>query len=1855
MSQSTVSRRVNQRLARTVRKRRQRHAAVREQVRLSHAVRVSRRAAVVAKVQRRLARRAQVWAAVVATPKKAVAIEVQRNERMVERPVLRVNKPVVSAAVAARRAAAEGVLDGECLDAAMRALSHNVVDYMERARAMRQQAEALVADAIGVPVDGLTKTVVCQYTRVEMDYYEAADVEQPVVMTRLHSMKQKALKAEALALGLWDGEKGSKLFGFETEDHRKCATWVKAIVAYHERASKVEATKGTEPTKEKIEVEVQQVVLTVDVDVEGSPVVEVINAQPVKNPISESAIKAAQKNVFTGITNPKLIGVPESRRTYFSPYAIKGAYFEKKAGEGSTHEVYPLNNSVLDALAVLRYGNPITLPAGMESGMEIVVPQVFTTEWEKAGLDENGKIQWKAKPLQVIPCLDLILGVSKQSEQKEVESAWSKRPQSVKDAATADKDSVSKALKEMGLNYRQCKAYKKLVNQTVFYLERVKSASVLCPAEIADVVIAYAKKFDKNLMKKLNRLVSVPTNWAMPKAGADYKRALGVFKVLEQGIQAAGFSNPITQRPLTFIEGQGCFVVWIGEHLSLLIESNGNVTVRDHSTASEYVVQPVMICAHRYYGEFGVDEVVMLNAIDQVLYHFENFHLFDLNRRYQMDSYRQVCGRASVTAREFQSSFIKYVKEAYVTERINPDWTPGHAMTRFRKTAKPVMLAMKGLLTSGADSRGVSSKASLVAATPVYGDFNESVNLRRQQTSLVTSMKDAKAVEIDTRAVIEAAYKNGSTVRPFGNCSGFADNNLYRFSAKSLPIEHQEVFVMQTLRNAWKGVWSDEAGREFLVKLFGDIPNLMEVACQQLVFANSDKVAKAIARVDKMSAPVDMRLEGMEFARFREVGEKSYKQVRPVRAGLMLQHPVHPGIGFLQPDTLLAEYVTSGRESGFFNPGKDPLKLSERLEAAAEPVETTSGIHRYSFKDLTVEFGECLGWFVDEDGVHTPIQAEQAGALHEVRFGHKTELSGSVFFVTLRYARKTKTHKLRLNIKLNAVAARVDWMLGRNQEDLAADLLVMQDCNKWFDLKQGGLFTIIAETFARHKQFRPLLLQANRLLKADTEVDNVLVYSRELRLTGAYNFLIDAFVEHFGKAVWWSSPVASDYSRFMYDLLSGIVGGGQDGWRVGEVDELLDGDIPEDAMIYTNAPATNDVLVDYDLEGADKTKITNVRSVVALWVDEEGVEWVAIRGFGFIGTENCPLYAPVISEYTAIEQSIVETDVLAFDMVDLALRGKMRLSADLMTGGDHARETHVALNTVLRGGRFLNSDGSVIPVVTVDSETEFFSAQEREVLATVENDAVAWFQKVVDLKDNVVYSLGGRSFYLPALARMGVQNVLSGEDTVVSKSYSFLRLIYNGYSPLDKNVGLEYARIFRMLETYLAGDAHQKSLVRGAKAVSCKVAGVPIVSTGTGVVVRGGQVESLMQRRMGRSVQNIMMWRPPIRNAAVMDLVYLDENLKQSTEFGKLYALGWYEFSGDRLYVGLDQNFNFGDYDGDPVKFINVTKYVRSGELEVDNYDTLMSFLESVVGIDMRSAEFWAHENRVEQFFADHFFIPSYKKVMKKMSIGVDCFKSETQWVDFLKNATEVQKVGVGLMYRMSTTHEMVAEMMNNAGLFDLDEEWAQSLTYLQGEAGRIYGVRCEQFYETALGGYGDSMVDSMVGYLARAVNGVTDTDESTLSVIKDRLTAGSNASCLGKVVENLVKFTHVSRESVVQSLLSLGFAESDFDFIEKAAILTALSREITKGGGDKGQELLQSSPTLCAVLSVARVVLNYSQNKHGDAGTETDLCFKLVEAVKESHPGFVRNLLSCTATGQLFSRLNQMRKAVASNSFTVQ
>lgn len=1860
MSQSSLSRRTNQSIARSARKRRQRRSAAHKQVRLSVSVKSARRVAAVAKAVRHNERRAAVLAQAIATTKKVVVNAVRRNERLVARPVLRQYKPVVSAAVAARRAAAQGSASfaAEVAAGVQRAMSHNVVDYMERAQAMRLRAEALVADAIGVQPQQLTKAVVAQLVKDGVEVVAYLPVEE------VRAMKLPALKQHAVALGLtYTVGSRTVLHGCEDQNHARKETWLNAVLSHYAQQDnhKGDSVMNVSMVEEE----------AVGVVVEGAQEeLSVLQAVSVNDPISEDAIKKARRDAFGAIVNPLWLAAEEGRKPYIAPMAIQNAYWTNKSGVRGTHSALPLNNSILDAVAVTRYGKGLVLPQGFEVGMNLVVPPIFTERWEKTGQDENGKAIWTSVPVSVIPGIDLLLALSKQPGQKPVEKLWQENKQRKEDG-----DKLFLTLKKMGYIPAECAVYAKAVSQTLFYLESTKSAFVMVPAEVAKVVLEVIKSYRKGLLSSIARILPIRTNWLMPAVGADYKRALGAFKVIEQGIQAYGFGSFVTERPLTLIEGQGQFVVWFGEHMSLLFEKNGNVTVRDHSVGSESVVQPVLVCAHRYYGEFASDEVVKLNAIDQVLYHMENYHAVDFNRAYPMDSYRQVLPSASKMCSFVHASTVKYIKEAYVTERINPDWTPGHAMPRFRRTAKPVVLAAPGLFVKAENGQEFYNKdTAVVAFTLGGGDINETLNTRRELTSLNPSMAGARAVEPDGRALIAAGYDNGVTIRPFGNCRGFAGNELYADKANVLPLEHRKVFVLESCRNAWNakaiksfGFFSEEGVENFLRSLFGALPSadLWAKACDELVFPGSDKVAKAIARVDKMMMPVDMQLEGMEYARFRQVGDREYRQVKVVEAGLMLQHPVEPGMGFLQENSLLAEYITSGREQGFFNPGENPLELSARLAEKAEVVATTSGIHKYAFTDVTVELSECLGWFVDCDGVRTPINAEQSGQLKEIRFGTKRELSGAVFFVTLRYARKTYTHKLRLNVKLNAAHAAVDKMLSRNEEKLAATLLVMQDCNKWFDLKQGGIFTIIAETFSRHEKFRPLLLKANKALNPSSTEDQVLLYDRHLRLRGKYNFLMDAFLEEFGRATWWTSPCTEDFARLFFTMYGGMAEAGKDGWRDGEANEFLDGNIPENASVYTNAPVSDEVVVDYDVQVVDgvKTKVRNVRAAVCTWQDNDGIWYIAIRGFALIGTPECPLYAPVLSEYTAVEQAVGQTDVLAFDMIDLALRGKGDLAQALMAGGDQAREDHVAFMTLLNNGAFVDSEEVELPVVVVDQNTAFFSASDKEELQAVENDAIAWFKKVIELKADTVYLLEGRTFFLPVLARMGVHNVLSGQDTVVSKTYSFLRMLYNGYSPLDENVLREYKRIFRMLATYVEGESHRKALVRGAKAVTCKVAGLPIIPTGQAAMVGGGRVYQEMSGLYGKGVRHIMMWRPPIRNAAVLALNYVYEGMPICNEFSKLYALGWYKLTGDRLYVGRDQNFNFGDYDGDPVKFINVTKSVLSGALEVDNHDSMMAFLESVIGVDMTSAEFWSQKEPVQQYFADHFFIPSYSKVMKKMALGLDAFKSKAQWVDFLKAATEVQKVSVGHMYRMSAMHEMLAEVMNSADLWAVDRQWVKEFGYLKGQDARKYTGRVETLYETTLGGYSKDMEALMVGYLSRAINADKSTDWSTLKNVKSSISSGSNSSILDGC--GLIEFTHVPLEEVSESMESLGFCKDDLGFMTKAAIFTAMGKKIgTLKTADDGEELLTlgieedltgSEPTLLALLCVNQVVLNYSQAKRYDQSARA---IQLLDSFcKYSDPvlsGVVKQTLERSLTGQLFARLQEMEEAVVANTFQI-
>jgi len=1066
---------------------------------------------------------------------------------------------------------------------------------------------------------------------------------------------------------------------------------------------------------------------------------------------------------------------------------------------------------------------------------------------------------------------------------------------------------------------------------------------------------------------------------------------------------------------------------------------------------------------------------------------------------------------------------------------------------------------------------------------------------------------------------------------------------------------------------------------------------------------HSNKGSKALKRAVSNFACIceldDEEVTGWVFA--DAVGkQKSYAQL--VRTALLFNLPTHdPGMGLVRASAMKALY-NSKRELAvvpMFQRDECYFQLDERFAGQVRPIVTAAqGQVGWAFDDgIQVERDEVLGSIMFNGRELELIRTREAGHLKSVTWAYSLESTSSQYFTLCGTVRPQVCNslKLRHGIKLNALGANLNYSLGYgpmnsgrkgqrlNGEDFGSniDMLVPQDCDKGKDNFAFKL-RIMGANYAYHAQANPdmraLLVSTNNAVQralgavvVDEVADHLLV-DAGCCAAGHYAALNQDFEARFARAIWvyqqtpepaLAEVIASqtlnkalctdelnaagkpiddfDPWRFVGSAEAALLTGVGDDNTVGLPAELLHA-VRKAEATGTYAAVTGAVSRAYIVTNAQGA-IEDQDTVVCHWVAEfngRQHHQLLMRGYGWGRKDGLDFVYPAEVEYTTIPQSVTDTNLMAFAMLDNRLRGHAELALEQTKQSIINLELDRMLASWISGAKPVSLAGHLVPTVDLTNTSgtldcgalgldapglwadlnndwvikcpeHLFTTEALEVLRSpeVNRDRYLFAQWLAHYCGAVVFRLpagdNGRvcSVHLGTLFAWGGSGLHHSGQTATSALIDFFKLWLAGSNPHSAECYRATGSYVRMVRAYLQGEGHTKGLLRGTDTVQMKAAASCLVPNDeVWVCAKNARHFARVFGCAVADITHVGFRRMPMFRTNVSKIKFLSN--ADVSELNRLYGI---TFSAGRVYMGTAQMYsNFGDLDGDAIELDNLTGAVARGLITVDGFESIKAVLNEVLGIDTFDYRYWL-AGVADQYIADHFNFGTYKTYLKKSAItyrldgGAGNVTTLDQFAEFQKAATTVQTTTVGKTYSAATLNGMLAELVpvvaetvNALG----EGDWLPAYSWAQEpESARKVVYKLLQLYEIALGGYDPDMEAVTLGYLVRAMNGDQDTCHwSNLVSVVERIDHGvvSNIGSLLPQAPRLVEWNHVPDEVVRKSLVKLGFADADFTTFRDTFLMAGLSIALPYLGDDLGAVPV----SLQMILSIVQGTLDITQNK---------------------------------------------------------
>jgi hypothetical protein len=1120
------------------------------------------------------------------------------------------------------------------------------------------------------------------------------------------------------------------------------------------------------------------------------------------------------------------------------------------------------------------------------------------------------------------------------------------------------------------------------------------------------------------------------------------------------------------------------------------------------------------------------------------------------------------------------------------------------------------------------------------------------------------------------------------------------------------------------------------------------------LVAKNLVAQHSNKVSKAIKRaVINFATVCELEKEqkvGWEFVGY--AGQQDSMGML-VPAALMFNGPVaDPGMGEVAKDYISALFSVKRDIKRVTVPTNTDARfeLSADLAEGAEPMFTGSG-HQIGWKiaeGRQVTKGDLLGYIVLGEVVRHEARAHETGRLKDITWRYSTEMSSSAYFTAFATVRikESCSLKLRDGQKTNAVAKNLNYSLGYcpegfNKKAKAAQALngddfggntkifIPQDCYKGTDnftfiLRLiGANYSYYATT---HEAIKALLVKTNAAVFAALGIEageksNALVISDAAKLAGCYDEIVADFNARFRRAIWHyqESPevalaeiIASQTYNKALATVKAAANVSGDKWRLVGADEAatIKGEAGVGlskallAQIANGSTATSFIATNAVDASGKALAITDDHSIAAVWTidgfDHQGyarpMYQILVRANGWGRKDGMDFLYPTQVEYTTIPQSVSSTSIMAFAMLDNAMRGSKDLAMAQADSVESSMELDRLFNTFLTldaraPKKVMDSTGSISPVVQlgtgvkvvgspvapgvqehlgkVVTASQFFTAEAMAALTSKEvaEDDYAFMKALAYYAGNYIFILpteqgGSTSAHIGTIFSWSGGSLKASGQSAISFLLDFFKnWILKDANPHNAECQTAAGNYHRLLVDYTSGKNYTKALLRGSDTVYLKAAASCIVPNDELWIVakdvphfcRVFGVESIDE------VTHVGFRRMPMFRSNVSKLRVISR--EEANAIQKKYGI-W--LSAGRAYMGAGQMYsNFGDLDGDAIEIDNLSTAVAAGQIAVDDFGSIKSFLALVLGVNVFAVDYW-FTGVADQYVADHFHFMSLKKYFAKASCSFEKnLVSLESFAEFQKAAATVQTLTVGATYSAATLSAMFAEILS-AVWPELeatgDASWVSNFAWALDSNKCMTNVyKLLSLYEVALGGYDPAMAKATLGYLVRAMNGDEDvTTWTLLDEIKAKISGASSINETFPLAKNAITFNHVPEEEVVEALVDLGFAKEDFFMFRDCFLMAGLSKQLP----GRFEELEYIPPTMILILNIIQTVLDVTQGKlRGISGESTALesFMKLEQAVAGPYlnsevaaPAEVQNYLSLrnaimgkTVTGKLFAR----------------
>lgn len=988
--------------------------------------------------------------------------------------------------------------------------------------------------------------------------------------------------------------------------------------------------------------------------------------------------------------------------------------------------------------------------------------------------------------------------------------------------------------------------------------------------------------------------------------------------------------------------------------------------------------------------------------------------------------------------------------------------------------------------------------------------------------------------------------------------------------------------------------------------------------CSKFAVAMSNKDSKASKRITsgvygQTTPAIDEVLQAVQFT---DAGGFMAKVVSVLIAKSWLSGG--PGVAYANVNNPI---VFTYRKGGATNEYKgSQLYVLSSVKGEIE-ANSATGWQRMSLNGAVKE-GQEIGLYVCSNEVVSPLRAEHTGDLEEViwrvvdKYGDTDVLEVRVFY------RITESNpKIRNGLKAMVVYSDHSYLPERLRH---VGLVVGGDCYKVADTLFSGLYEAAQSlaampegelTFGEFKANpRDMLRDLNRRaaeregLEGAYDCSDMLYINKQMLAEGAYNELRDLFERIFGQQILFSFENCPEQARFHLEFYNGLAAAGN-GWI---------------------KVVTGDCTTFVDNGGDISDPKTNVITI-------EGDNFYH-RTWGFASAHGYEVLYPITVEYTTVEQSVNTSPMPLNVMAELSSNPEVNpkvgevLLAETVHNQVHYAIMHLLANkgfaaTLSHGDAVFSIEGKPVTVRDVGrkSMAEFFSDEMLGKLAEayLKNDRSTFMSILIDEGTYTVYRFckqdqigGGQTYallYLPALQKYGANRLDETEGGVNLSSLGY-ELFLAWYLANDAwtPVAIKYAADISNTITKLCdGERMEKSVAYGKAGVGAKAVALPNIPVGEIWVLKGGKVyKNLISG--GRSKPEYgMVVRAPMSRPAVYKFRYISKEENAT--------LPW-KVNGVCYHISpFGQYFNMGDFDGDGITVFDATEFVNKGWLAVDNYDSLMKFLRETLGYDMMAAEFWG-SGAPEQYYADHFNIPSYASVQKKQEFtgfaDGKLLKKKSHATTLLQVAALItgayaqQTTSVSDTFKMQYWATLVSAFMNRVSP--------------NTNTGLMSHTQLQALYEATLGGYDPTMLLVLFGSVSQAFRMQTSAEWWLPKLSKsaaEQIDGGKNQRFANQVlsqygvVSDLHMFSIIDPKDALEAMYKVGLCWQDGEkdiaqgrALMRSALLAGIFNEHfvaepTATEFDDPREaifaeMFAANPQFACAMLVAQELMDISRNK---------------------------------------------------------